>query len=207
VKVYENSVNGYREQKLRRKNSERKRETENVKHFKGWQEDCGYMGVFFQEEAYDITLFESAEISLEDIEKKQRRKKSQREQFENELKKRVLVHRVVRWSIVGATFLGMIVMMLMGSAELTKLNQQLSTTDSRLEELKSLYIQTEMKVEAKYSSNTVEQKAQGELGMSRADSYQKEYISLEEGDKAEITEKATNNIFEILSDTIGDLWS
>ena len=46
-----------------------------------------------------------------------------------------------------------------------------------------------------------------ELGMSRADSYQKEYISLSEGDKAEVTQTSGTNIFETIANTIADLWS
>ena len=52
-----------------------------------------------------------------------------------------------------------------------------------------------------------QEKAQAELGMSRADSYQKEYISLEEGDKAEVEDSGGSNIFESIANAIGDLWS
>lgn len=101
-------------------------------------------------------------------------------------------------------FLGLI---LIGQVRLTELNDQIAGEQTKLEEQKSLYIQTQMKVESKYSSDVVEESAQNQLGMSRADSYQKEYISLSEGDKAEVAASGGSNIFETIANTIAGLWS
>ena len=64
-----------------------------------------------------------------------------------------------------------------------------------------------MKVESKLSPSVVEAYASEELGMSRADNYQKEYISLSQGDKAEISQTDGGNLFESIADAIAGLWS
>lgn len=97
--------------------------------------------------------------------------------------------------------------MILGQVQLTELNQQISNAKTDLEEQQSMYIQAQMKVEAMYSSAMVEQNAQAVLGMSRADTYQKEYISLAEGDKAEVSMSGSDNIFEAIANAISGLWS
>ena len=113
----------------------------------------------------------------------------------------------ISFSLIGLVTIVMIALIIAGQAQLTELNQMIAKENKNLEEKQSLYIQTQMKLESKYSSDIVEEKAQAELGMSRAASYQKEYISLEEGDKAEVEDSGGSNIFESIANAIGDLWS
>lgn len=145
--------------------------------------------------AYDISLFETDETVEQ--EKSDIKKIDKKENTEVAVKKKK--HNVfnivlgVSFSAVAVTLVGIIIW---GQVQLTELNQQISNAQATLEEQQSLYVQTEMKVEAKYSSDLVEENAQVSLGMSKADSYQKEYIAIDGGDKAEVSDLGSSNIFE-----------
>ena len=165
------------------------------------------MAFVYDKEAYDMSLFEAEDMSVEDIQvKRQKRKKEEEEnrQLELDMIKR---RKKISFSLIGLVTIVMIALIIAGQAQLTELNQMIANENKNLEEKQSLYIQTQMKLESKYSSDIVEEKAQAELGMSRADSYQKEYISLEDGDKAEAAESGGSNIFESIANAISDLWS
>lgn len=145
--------------------------------------------------AYDISLFETPEV--EEKEESNIRKINKKKSTEVAVKKKnnkiLNIVLGVSLSAVAVTLTGIIIM---GQVQLTELNQQISNAQSTLEEQQSLYVQTQMKVEAKYSSDLVEENAQGNLGMSKADSYQKEYIAIDGGDKAEVSDLGSSNIFE-----------
>ena len=165
------------------------------------------MALSYHEEAYDISLFETEDISDEEFEEKKQRRENQQKEVDIAQQKQELKSRIIKLAVMSSLVIFMIVQIIVGQVRLTELNQNISNESKLLEEKKSLYIQSKMKVEAKYSSDIVEQNAQSVLGMSRADSYQKEYISLEEGDKAVVAQKEGENIFEIITQAISSLWS
>ena len=165
------------------------------------------MAFVYDKEAYDMSLFEAEDMSAEDIQVKRKKRKKEEEenrQLELDMIKR---RKKISFYLIGLVTIVMIALIIAGQAQLTELNQMIANENKNLEEKQSLYIQTQMKLESKYSSDIVEEKAQAELGMSRADSYQKEYISLEDGDKAEAAESGGSNIFESIANAISDLWS
>lgn len=94
-----------------------------------------------------------------------------------------------------------------GQVELTELNQEIATAKVMLEESKSEYTQMQAKMEASLSTAAVEKYAREKLGMIKATNQQKEYISLSEGDKAEVYTEKQSNIFTEIGDFIGSLWS
>ncbi len=94
-----------------------------------------------------------------------------------------------------------------GQVELTELNQQIASAHTQLEEVKSEYTQMQAKMEASLSTAAIEKYAQQELGMSKATAQQKEYISLSEGDKAEVYTEKKSNVFTQMVDFFGSLWS
>lgn len=165
------------------------------------------MAFMYNKESYDISLFETEEVNEEEKEKEIKIKREIEEEAKEEQLKRSKIESIVKGLACGAVLAVMFGCVIMKQAQLTELNQQITNANNKLEEQQSLYIQTQMKVESKYSSDIVEESAQSELGMSRADSYQKEYISLSEGDKAEVSEIGGTNIFETIANAIADLWS
>lgn len=94
-----------------------------------------------------------------------------------------------------------------GQVQLTELNQQISNASTALSDQESLYTQLQMKIDSKLSTDKVEQYAESQLGMTKADSYQKEYIKLSDGDKAEVSGDQSSNIFESIAQAIAGLWS
>lgn len=94
-----------------------------------------------------------------------------------------------------------------GQVELTELNQEIASAKVQLEEVKSEYTQMQAKMEASLSTAAIEKYAQEELGMSKATAQQKEYISLSEGDKAEVYTEKESNVFTEIGDFLGSLWS
>lgn len=101
--------------------------------------------------------------------------------------------------VLGAT--------LRGQAQLTELNQKIISKTEELEEAKSVYTQLQMKVDAKFSAEFVQNYATTELKMVKSDDFQKTYIKLAQGDKAEILKQDEDSIIQSLINAISDLWS
>lgn len=64
-----------------------------------------------------------------------------------------------------------------------------------------------MKVEANLSNAEIEEYVQEELGMTKASNAQKEFVTLESGDKAEVSSQREENIFTKFIESIKNLWS
>ena len=166
--------------------------------------------------AYDISLFEEAEnIDADSAQQKKqvhRKKKNNVLSIPEEQLDRIRRHRhnplkLATGFMAGLVVTGVVAMIVHGQVQLTELNQQISNAQSALADQQSLYTQLQMKVESKLSPSVVEAYAVNELGMSRADSYQKEYISRSEGDKAEVAQTESGNLFESIAQAIAGLWS
>lgn len=166
--------------------------------------------------AYDISLFEEAEnIEIDTTQPKKqvhRKKKNNVLSIPEEQLNKIRRHRhnplkLVTGFMAGLVVTGVVAMIVYGQVQLTELNQKIGNAQSSLADQQSLYTQLQMKVESKLSPVVVESYAVNELGMSRADSYQKEYISLSEGDKAEVAHTESGNLFESIAQAIADLWS
>ncbi len=99
-----------------------------------------------------------------------------------------------------------IVTIVSGNAKLTELNQKISVATQDLENQESAYTQIDMKLESKYSPNYIEQYAQDSMGMKKTDQYQIDYIKFSQGDKAEIVQEESQNIFESIAKAIEQIW-
>lgn len=162
--------------------------------------------------AYDISLFET---TAEERAEEQRRAYRRRHNVVNLPEEDLIKNRRTKHSpaavfkrvVVGAVVAGTVALIIQGQVQLTELNQQISNATSELSDQESLYTQLQMKVDAKLSTAEVEEYAESKLGMSKADSYQKEYISLSNGDKAEVAGEQSSNIFESVAQAIAGLWS
>ncbi|MBQ1507369.1 MAG: hypothetical protein IIZ36_02955 [Ruminococcus sp.] len=174
--------------------------------------------------AYDLSLFDEeaslgsaapkrgAEEAPENNPAKTRRKKAKIVQLpEKELQKiRLRKHNPLK--IVFSTLCALVISaiigaIIVGQVQLTELNQKVITAQEMLEDKQSIYIQNQMKVEANLSNAEIERYAQEELGMTKASNAQKEFISLESGDKAEVSAHSEENIFTKFIESIKNLWS
>lgn len=174
--------------------------------------------------AYDLRLFEHEEIrssvvktpekeqEVKPTKKKQNTKADAKSKDEKGSVKRIKrrknnflnISLVVVFAAVIMVVVGLIIH---GQVQLTELNQQISAAQSDLEEQQSLYTQLKMKVDASISTAVVEKYAQEKLGMSKVSNAQKEFISLSEGDKVELTASKNDTIFDTIADAFSSLWS
>ena len=96
---------------------------------------------------------------------------------------------------------------IVGQAQLTELNQQIITAQETLENAQSTYTQLQMGIQSKLSTTEIEKYAETKLGMSKTENAQKEFVSLSQGDKAEISGDANLNFFQKIINAITGLWS
>ena len=160
--------------------------------------------------AYDLTLFEEDEVY------ELAKAKSQKNiiyDIEEERKKRTVakpkVNPLTAFLSVSVSALVVLAVaaIIHGQAQLTELNQQISDAQGELTELESYYTQLEMKVENKLGPSVIEEYAKNVLGMAKTESYQKEFISLSDGDKAEVAKDEERNLFERIGDALTQIWS
>ncbi len=162
--------------------------------------------------AYDISLFETtAEQRAEEQRRVYRRKHNvvslpEEDLIKNRRSKRNPV-KIFTGVVMGAVITVTVAVIIHGQVQLTELNQQISNASTALSDQESLYTQLQMKIDSKLSTDKVEQYAESQLGMTKADSYQKEYIKLSDGDKAEVSGDQSSNIFESIAQAIAGLWS
>lgn len=137
--------------------------------------------MFNRNAAYDFTLFEDKKIvRKENVVKLPKR---------NNKKKLVLKARSVMTIGVMLSMIALgttVATFINGQVQLTELTEKIEKASKELEEGKSQYTQISMKQEEQMSLDAVEKKAKEELGMKKIDTYQKEYINVSLGDKAEV---------------------
>ncbi len=91
---------------------------------------------------------------------------------------------------------------------LNELNEQILEANEKIEEQTNLAAQYQLKVDSKLSTDVIQEYAENELGMVQAQSSQKNFISLSDGDYAEvIREDDTENILETIAEAFTGLWS
>lgn len=179
-----------------------------------------YGNYFNTEREYDLSLFESdgnAARKKKAAPKKmppqtQRVKKNNVielnvPEFDKSERRRHNIGSIVLGFVCAAVITFCVGTIIMGQVELTELNQEIAQAQVLLEESKSEYTQIQAKMEASFSTAAIEKYAREELGMSKATNQQKEYISLSEGDKAEVYKQKESNIFTEIGDFFGSLWS
>lgn len=115
--------------------------------------------------------------------------------------------KVMGTAIAGAFVVGALATIIMGQAQLTELNRSIETKTEELKQKDSQYTQLDMNVRSRYSTAIVENYAKDELGMSKATNYQKEFVNLSEGDKAEVLTEESQNIFSTIVEAVTGIWS
>ena len=177
--------------------------------------------------AYDFTLFEEPELSVvsarsgkksgekaasaEDV-KKSKKSKGEKEaaaktEVKRERRRKSNFARIALGVVAGLAIVFVVASIIHSQVQLTELNQEIVNARAELAEKQSVYTQLEMKVDSSISASAVEEYAKENLNMTKAANSQKEFITLSEGDKAEVTLSPNKNIFERIADAIASLWS
>lgn len=90
---------------------------------------------------------------------------------------------MIKTAVVFIMVMGIVAAILYNNMVLTELTSEIENTETRYEQLKNEYRLMQMEIESKTSLRTVEEIAKNELGMSKVESYQVQYIDLSEGDR------------------------
>jgi hypothetical protein len=171
--------------------------------------------------AYDLSLFDEElytsaaperEYDDESVSKVKKKQKNKVVKFSEEdvNKARRRKHNPVKLIFGGlcaAVVTFVIGAIIVGQVQLTELNQQIISAQDTLADTQSVYTQNQMKLEAGLSNAEIEKHATEVLGMTKASNAQKEFVSIESGDKAEVSAQKSENIFTQFVDSIKNLWS
>lgn len=110
-------------------------------------------------------------------------------------------------TVAAVAITAIISVIIIGRVQLTELNQQVIAAEEKLSHSQSTYTQNQMAIQSKLSTNEIEKYAKENLGMTKAENAQKEFVTLSTGDKAEISEKANRSFFQKVWDAFTGLWS
>lgn len=179
--------------------------------------------------AYDFRLFEEEEVvrpyarknakgegsetktaqkqNSKTAAKASEKKEAKKPRTVREKRRRNRFGRIAIGVLAGLAIIAVVISIIHGQVQLTELNQEIINARAELSEKQSIYTQLEMKVDSSISTSAVEQYAKEKLAMSKAANSQKEFISLSQGDKAEVTMESDKNIFERIADAVASLWS
>lgn len=161
--------------------------------------------------AYDLSLFDTSEK----IEKKQDKKPKNKskvvhmpEEAINKIRYRKHNPLKVFFGTLGlCAATAVIAAIIVGQVQLTELNQKIITAENTLSNEKSVYTQTQMAVQSNLSTSGIQQYAEEQLGMTKAENSQKEFIELSQGDKAEVTADSNGDFFSWIAKAVSGLWS
>ena len=179
--------------------------------------------------AYDFTLFEEAQVrpimkgekgegkdadsgaarkeNTPSRKKAKTRSAEKTSRIKRVRRRRSNFGRIAAGIAAGLAVVVIVAAIIHGQVQLTELNQEIINARAELAEKQSIYTQLAMKVDASVSNAAVEEYAQETLNMNKAANSQKEFVSLSEGDKAEVTLESNKSIFERIAEYFASLWS
>ncbi len=148
--------------------------------------------------AYDLSLFEP------DASKKTDKKETVREPkvitLENSSSDRLHKHKRNPVVILGVAALMAVFSAICGTilyydVEINELNEQILDADQTIVNQENLSAQYKLKIDSKLTPEIVKDYAENKLGMSKANAAQKEFVSLADGDKAEVIRSDKKDTF------------
>lgn len=157
--------------------------------------------------AYDISVFEDENLENQDLHKKNKVIKIPKKKIEQAKRRKRNPLKLTVSFLFSAVVVAVVGMIIYSQVQLTELNQKISEAQETLENSQSEYTQMQMNVDAKYTTSIIEEYAQDKLGMTKANSSQKEFVDLSSGDKAKVVEKEDKSIFDTIVDWISSIWS
>lgn len=157
--------------------------------------------------AYDISVFEDENLENQDLHKENKVVKIPKKKIEQAKRRKRNPLKLTVSFLFSAVIVAVVGMIIYSQVQLTELNQKISEAQETLENSQSEYTQMQMNVDAKYTTSIIEEYAQDKLGMTKANSSQKEFVDLSSGDKAKVVEKEDKSIFDTIVDWISSIWS
>ena len=159
-----------------------------------------------QNEAYDFSLFEPSRKEQEQqrpAPSKQPKKKNNLIRISEEQLEKSRRIKYKPTTVIG----GILFSMILSQVQLTELTENINDANALLAEQQSITTQLQVKVESQLSLRSVEDYAQNQLGMQNAANNPITYISLANGDKAEIIQPEEKSWLDTIADAISGLLS
>ncbi len=175
-----------------------------------------YGAYAFDDKGYDFSLFETTRGTAVPKQAPKKKRAPRRVnniielpevQIDKSQKRKHNVAGLVVGGLLAAVMVFAVGTVIVGQARLTELNEKVAEAQVTLAHTESIGTQTQAKVEAVLSAAAVEEYAVNNLNMVKANSRQKEYISLSQGDKAEIYTEEDKTVFDEIGGFFGSLWS
>ena len=171
--------------------------------------------------AYDLSLFDDEpktnlapkrRVDDEPVRKVKKKKKNNILTFsEKEVNKarrrRHNPFKLIFGTLAAGVVVFVIGAIIVGQVQLTELNQEIISAQSKIADTQSVYTQNQMKLEGTLSNAQIEKYATEVLGMTKASNAQKEFVTLEGEDRAEVSMQKSDNIFTRFVESIKNLWS
>ncbi len=164
-------------------------------------------------EAYDLSLFEPAEKSEKPKENNSRKNKNNIIKFDSQNIIKAQRRKKNPIVILGVSLLTIVVAavsitIVQSNVILNELNGEIINANKKIDEQNNLAAQYQLKVDSKLSAEVVQEYAETELNMTKAQNAQKNFISLSEGDFGEvIRDDDKGNVLETIADAFTGMWS
>lgn len=147
-------------------------------------------------EAYDLSLFETAEPRLRAVKSPERTAAIQQKKERREKRFRAFSN-----AVIAGLFVAALALMIVNRVQLTELNDRIAESREELSILQSETSRLTNDLSSKTSAQSVDAYA-SEHGMEKVESYQIEYITVDGGDKIEVTDPEPEGIFETIGAVI-----
>lgn len=153
-------------------------------------------------EAYDLSLFEPKPAKI--VELKPNKKMIKAQQKKAKIQSILNTLATLSVAAITVTVLGL---MLASRVRMTELDSAINEREQQLVVLQSEKTRLTDELARKVSTQSVENYAQNTLGMQKMESYQIEYISVEDGDKVETAVENSGSILESIGSGISNFFS
>ena len=146
--------------------------------------------------AYDLSMFEATEPRLRAVKKPKSTGTSDKRKERRDRR-----FRIITTGIIVVLMAATLIMMIISRVQLTELNDRITEGQEELAILQSETSRLSNELSAKTSAQSVDAYAK-ENGMAKVESYQIEYITVDGGDKIEVSDPAPDGIFETIGAAI-----
>lgn len=136
--------------------------------------------------AYDFSLF-APEEEPEVIEEQPKVKKVVKKR-KAAASKAVKPATVVKWVFMSLFVMLSLVSIMIGNIKITQLNDEITSTQKKLDTARSVQVSLNSKLESRMSLANVEEYAVDKLGLVKVQPYQIKYVHLTDTDKVEVSE-------------------
>ena len=142
---------------------------------------------------------ESTAYDLSKFERKQE-KKPQIRVIKGKKAQRVNRVAMVKIFFAAVIVIGITSLMIVNRVALTEIGEEINAANEDLQILQSENTRLNVELEEKMSLDNIEEKAVNELGLTKMNNYQVQYLNLTQEDKIELTNpKSSGNIFDTIA--------